>query len=291
MESLSLIGVPSSMGAFAPGQEKAPAALRAAGLVELLRERGLAVEDRGDSPVRRWRPDPGRRQAQNLTAVTDNVRETGVRVRDAAAPALVLGGDCTVGLGTLAGQPAEGLGLLYFDMHADLNVPRSVTPGALDWMGNGHLLRLDGAEQELSSVLPAVEPEHLVLFSHLEAEATGHELEAIERIGLERVSLEEVARDPEATATAALGLVEERCDRFVIHFDVDVVDFVDAPLSEARDRNIGLTLDTALRALTVLARGQKLASLTVTELNPDHGEEDGSTLRRFAEGLAAALGG
>ncbi len=289
MESLSLIGVPSSMGAFAPGQEKAPVALREAGLVDLLREHGLAVDDHGDSPVRRWSADRDRPYAQNLVAVTATVRETAERVRLLTPPALVLGGDCTVGLGTLAGQAPDGLGLLYFDMHADLNVPRSVPAGALDWMGVAHLLREDGGEHELSSALPVVEHERVVLFSHLEDEATAREREAIERLGLDRVPLEEVARDPEGRATAALELIEARCERFVLHFDVDVVDFVDAPLSEARDRNIGLALDSALRALRVLARSDKLSALTVTELNPDHGEADGSTLRRFAEGLAGAL--
>ncbi|MGZ4200702.1 MAG: arginase family protein [Thermoleophilaceae bacterium] len=291
MGSLSLIGVPSSMGAFAPGQEKAPAALREAGLVDLLREHGLAVDDHGDSTVRRWSADRDRPYAQNLASVTEAVRETAERVRRVTPPALVLGGDCTVGLGTVAGQPADGLGLLYFDMHADLNVPSSVTAGALDWMGVAHLLREDGAEHELSSALPLVAHGRVVLFSHLEDEATAHEREAIERLGLDRVPLEDVARDPEGRAAAALELIEARCERFVLHFDVDVVDFVDAPLSEARDRNIGLTFHSALRALRVLARSDKLSALTVSELNPDHGEEDGSTLRRFAEGLARALAG
>ena len=66
------------------------------------------MDDRGDSPVRRWSADRDRPYAQNLAAVTETVRETAERVRRAAAPALVLGGDCTVGLGTLAGQPPDG---------------------------------------------------------------------------------------------------------------------------------------------------------------------------------------
>jgi arginase len=287
--SLALIGVPSSMGAFAPGQEKAPAALRRAGLVELLRDGGVAVDDRGDSAVRRWRADRDWPYAQNLAAVTEVVRETAARVRSAASPALVLGGDCTVGLGTVAGQPAYGLGLLYFDMHADLNVPRAVSAGALDWMGLAHLLREDGAERELASALPQVDPSRVLLFSYRPDQLTGHELEALGRLELERVDINQVARDPQGAATAALEVIEANCERFVVHFDVDVIDFNDAPLSEARDRNIGLSFDSALRALAVLTTSERLAALSVTELNPDHGDENGSTVRRFAEGLASAL--
>jgi arginase len=51
--SVAVIGVPSSAGAFANGQEQAPAALRAAGLIDRLRAGGADVDDTGDSPV--WR--------------------------------------------------------------------------------------------------------------------------------------------------------------------------------------------------------------------------------------------
>ena len=52
-----LIGVPSSAGAHGPGQEKAPSALRTAGLLGALREAGLDVEDLGDLPLARFAPD------------------------------------------------------------------------------------------------------------------------------------------------------------------------------------------------------------------------------------------
>ena len=54
---------------------------------------------------------------------------------------LVLGGDCTTGLGSIAGLSAidEDAGLVYLDLHADMNVPSSVADGALDWMGSATL--------------------------------------------------------------------------------------------------------------------------------------------------------
>ncbi len=42
-------------------------------------------------------------------------------------------------------------------------------------------------------------------------------------------------------------------------------------------RGDGLTLDTAMRALGVLAASERLSALTVTELNPEHGDEQGSS--------------
>jgi arginase len=134
---MRILGVPTSAGAFAPGQEQAPAALRAAGLIERLRDAGSEVEDLGDCPPWRWRPDPANPRAQNRDAVAAIAADTAARVEralEAGDPLLVLGGDCTVELGTVAGHVARGerVGLVYFDVHPDLNTPQSVHAGALD---------------------------------------------------------------------------------------------------------------------------------------------------------------
>ena len=67
---------------------------------------------------------------------------------------MVLGGDCTVGVGTVAGlqHRVERLGVVYVDRHADLNVPDSTVDGALDWMGVAHMLDIDGAVDGLASL-------------------------------------------------------------------------------------------------------------------------------------------
>src|SRR5215218_5967937 len=82
---VALLGVPTSAGAFAPGQELAPRELRRAGLVERLRDSGVEVNELGDSEVWRWRPDPASPRAQNLSAVCDVVRDTARRVEHTLA--------------------------------------------------------------------------------------------------------------------------------------------------------------------------------------------------------------
>src|SRR5688500_4757176 len=109
MPRLVVVGAPSSAGAYAPGQERAPGALRRAGLLDRLVERGVEVADAGDVPAFRWRPDRARPFAQNLEAVLATVRAVAARVEPIVAAgdvALVLGGDCTVELGTVAGAAA-----------------------------------------------------------------------------------------------------------------------------------------------------------------------------------------
>ncbi len=291
--------MPSSAAAFAPGQEKAPAALRGAGLIERLGEAGVIVADHGDRAVWRWRPDRTNPTAQNIDAVVEIVVDTARRVREVIAAgeiALVLGGDCTVEIGTVAGHlpGEERIGLLYFDLHPDLNVPAAVREGALDWMGVAHLLGEDGAAEPLSRVgprFPLLDPADLLLFAYGPEQSTPREREAMERLGIDRVPVAEVAADPEGAAAAAVARIADRCDRLLVHFDVDVVDFTDAPLSEETGRNQGLTLDQALRALRVLLASERLSAVTMTELNPDHGDEEGVVLDRLVAGLVAALAG
>ena len=297
MQSLTLLGVPTSAGAFTPGQEKAPAALREAGLPTALGERGIDVRDLGDAPVWRWRPDTERPRAQNLDAVVRIARETAVRVEGALAdggPLLVLGGDCSIELGTLAGHLArdESIGLVYFDMHPDLNTPESVAEGTFDWMGMAHALGVDGAAPELVSAgprTPLLRDDQVLFLGYGPVRARPFELDVMVRRGLMGIPEEVVADDPEAAARRVLDEFATRFDRLLVHFDVDVIDFNDAQLSEDAVRGDGLTLDAAMRALRVLCGSERLSALTVTELNPLHGDEEGEQLRRFVDLLADAL--
>jgi len=275
----AIIGAPTSLGAFAPGQEQAPRALREAGLT--------ADRDFGDIPLRRWLPDRDNRRAQNAEGVAQAAREVAERVEAAIRSGhvpVVLGGDCTVGVGTVAGAQAAGqhVGLVYFDMHPDLNTPETVETGTLDWMGMAHMLGL--ADTPLTEVA-RLDPADVLLFARQDDQTRPAEREAIERLGIESVMVEDVAADPRGTAKRAT----QRFERYLVHFDVDVVDFVDLPLSENTGHNIGLPFETACAALEVLANGAGFAGLTVTEHNPLHGAEDGSTTKALADALQRVL--
>ena len=278
----ALVGAPTSLGAFAPGQEQAPRALREAGLT--------AAADFGDIPPRRWAPDRERRRAQNAAGVALAAGEVAERVEAAIRSGhvpVVLGGDCTVGVGTVAGAQAASdapLGLVYFDMHPDLNTPETAVTGTLDWMGMAHMLGLPGTVPELAA-LASLAPGNVLLFARDRGQTRPAEQEAIERHRIATVELEEVADDPVAAARRASEVFE----RYLVHFDVDVVDFVDLPLSENTGHNIGLPFAAAGAALEVLAAGPGFAGITVTEHNPAHGPEDGSATAALATALTSAL--
>jgi arginase len=75
-----------------------------------------------------------------------------------------------------------------------------------------------------------------------------------------------------------------------VHFDVDLVDFLDAPLAENTDRGTAPSLTACGEMLSELRADTRVRALTVTEFNPHHGAQDGSTTKRLLEILVSCLG-
>jgi arginase len=291
MRTVTIVEAPTSAGGYAPGQEDGPRALLEAGLVERLEAAGVLVGGGGQVTPFRWRPDPANPRAANAGAVVDRAGQVAALVRWAADEdtILVLGGDCTVGVGTVAGlqHRVSRLGLIYVDRHADLNVPAGTVDGALDWMGMAHMLDIEGAVDRLAALaghrpmLSAGQVSFLGL-----GPVTDFEAELIADRGLPVVGVETMASDPRGGARTALSPLAA-CDALAIHFDVDLVDFLDAPLAENTDRGIAPSLMACGEALKQLLTDERVRALTVTEFNPHHGSED--TTQRLLEVLVNAL--
>ena len=296
----TLIGAPSSAGAHSPGQEQAPFLLREAGIFECFAEAGLNVSDSGNLPGFRYRNDPSNPRARNVQAVADNARRVAdavVKVLNDGKRYIVLGGDCTNGAGAIAGATRDNAirtGVVYLDMHGDLNTPESVDAGALDWMGVAHLLGEKGTAPEFANFdgrNPVLQNNQIVLLGwDYEGSNSDWERETIIRRDIKVVSLDELQADPAAAAKKALAYLGS-VDRVVVHFDVDVIDFANCPLSENYRHGLGCTLDEAMAVLSVLASLYEFAGVTVTELNPYHGEEEFATLKLFSKRFAQAMAG
>ncbi|WP_287230905.1 arginase family protein [Mesorhizobium sp.] len=205
---LNIFGAATSAGAYSPGQEQAPAVFRRHGLAEALASRGRTIRDHSDVASFRWRPDSSRPQAMNLEAVRgacDLVASHVATAISAQEDVLVLGGDCTVELGTVAGANAAGarIGLVYMDFDADLNTP-DTSDGALDWTGVAHLLNIPGCESShagLGPTRPMLVPQQLLYFGV--ENITPPEAAAIRDHAIKVISREEALIDIEAAAARA----------------------------------------------------------------------------------------
>ncbi len=291
-KQLAIIGVPSSAGARLVGQEEAPSALRAAGLIASLTELGFEVIDHGDLPRVEFRPDPENPRAQNGGLVRRVAREVAARVEAASgngALPVVLGGDCSITIGVLAGLLAQGssLGLLYFDGDLDLNTPDTTASGIFDGMVTAHLLgRGDSELARIGPRYPLLQESDLVYFGYSESAGAidPPELLALERSAAQRYPLKAVREDPLATAREALSALENRVERILVHFDLDVTDVSAVDVAHPN----GLSLDTAASVLELFLASPKCVGLVLTEFN-SRLDGDGSLARRLVADLAGTL--
>ncbi len=208
---------------------------------------------------------------------------------------LIIGGDCTLLLGALAGyvRVVDRVGLVYLDAHPDLNTPDSAIKGALDWMGMSHVLGEPTADSSLSHLgprFPLLSWGDVVFFAAVESELTSWERDLLTRQGGLVYPATEVAGHARQAAAQAADTLRGRADRFLVHFDVDAIDFVDFPIADdAYQRNQGLSIDDAMAALSVFAEDPAFGGLVITEVNPDHAVAEDDLLPRFVARLATSL--
>jgi arginase len=100
----------------------------------------------------------------------------------------------------------------------------------------------------------------------------------------------EAVRDRVREAAAeALARLEVLANRFVVHFDVDVIDFVDFPVANVPQHNAGLMFEDVVSYLDVFASSPRFGGLIITELNPHHADEEGGLAAAFARAVAGVL--
>ena len=292
-----LIGVPTSAGAHHAGQDRAPAALRAAGLIDRLRAAGVGIADAGDLPGAVFAVDHLHPRARNLATVARVAREVAGAVESVARSGhrpLVVGGDCTITLGVVAGLRRVDLavGLAYVDADADLGDLSGDASGILDAAGIWHLL--GHGEPELAGLAgeqPLLDPTRLVMLGLDPREITDVGREFLSGAGVRYIEGPQFMADPKAAASEALAALRNVSRSIVIHFDVDVVDSGDLPLGNFPHYDSGVSLAAVTSCLRVLlADDPSPAALVLTEVNPSY-DPGGSQLDRYTDALVSAIAG
>jgi len=293
---LAIVGVPSSAGARALGQEKAPAALREARLVEKLKDAGHEVIDYGDVESFCFIPDSQNPKAQNKFSVLKTCRLVANKVeralQDGFKP-LILGGDCTIAIGSLTGivNVFSQTGLLYFDGDADLNTPETTVTGILDGMVIAHVIG-KGVEElsHLAKRYPMLREENIALFGlNL---SSGYvdppEIEILEHSSILQFSTKTIRNiGIESAARKALEALRTKVDNIFVHFDVDVIDITDMPAADVPHPN-GLSFSEAAKALKIFTQSDNFLGMEITEFNSDK-DRDQQLATKLIKLIASAL--
>jgi arginase len=291
-KKIALIGACSSAAAFLPGTEKAPAALRAAGLVEKLTNAGFEVSDFGDCPVRLFADDDEHRRARNMAAIVAGLNDLKLHAEVAiksGALVLVLGGDCAQVIGLLTGARRyyKNVNLFWMDRDADLNTPASTPSGRIDGMVVAHVIGRGAPELvRFWGESPLVREPDVLLFGIERLDPP--EREFLAKSPMRSVSATDVRKKGAAASTRdALAHLHTDAREFVLHFDSDVIaqeEFaaVNVPGSG------GLSFDEVRQSLREVLSQKTLIGLDVAQYNPDR-DPDGSGARKLVDLLVDGL--
>ncbi len=291
-KKIALIGAPSSAGAFSPGTEKAPAALRAAGLVERLQGAGFEVTDYGDCAPRLFADDEEHRRARNLTEIVAGLNDLKTRAEVAmksGALVLVLGGECVQAIGLLTGARRyyKHINLLWFDRDADLNTPATTPSGRIDGMVVAHIIGKGAPELvRFWGEPPLVREPDITLFGIARLDPPEQEL--LSRSPLRHVNASDIqARGAAASATDALNHLHADSREFVLHLDLDVIAQEEFPPVVVPGSG-GLSFDDVRAALKVILGHKNLVGLDIAQYNPDK-DPNGDGAKKLVDLLVESL--
>ncbi|HEV8384444.1 MAG TPA: arginase family protein [Candidatus Acidoferrales bacterium] len=289
---IALIGAPTSAGAHAPGHEKAPATLRAAGLVEQLNAAGFTVNDLGDVETQVFQQDDESPRARNLDGIVRELNALRPKVEEAAksgALPLVLGGDCTIALATIAAvrRYYRHVGLMYMDRHADLNVPATTPSGRLAGMVVAHIVGRGAPELvRFWNEPPLVREPDVALFGCVDYDT--YERDLLRTSPIRHYSADDIlTHGVTRTAQSAIAHIHSDVRNFVLHVDADVISGEDFSASEFTGPG-GLRLADVREALQLFAQQKNLLAVELTAYNPDR-DTDGAAAKMLVELIVSAL--
>ena len=273
------------------GEERAPDALRAAGLLGAFR-----AADIGDvaPPLRDSERDPetGVIACADLCVSSQALREAVSSALKRGERPLVLGGDCALLLGAIAGvRDAVGrVGLWFVDGHADYLDGRSSSTGEAADM---ELAMLTGKGPpglvDLAGAVPLVEPADVVILGHRHPSLSPDVAFELGRVAnaIARMTAEEVmSAGPEEVGRRWERALARRGPAW-LHLDLDALDETALP-AVTYPQPGGLDWDAFVALARPLLASDALVGVSVADFNPDL-DEDGTHARRIVDALASTL--
>jgi arginase len=274
---IAIVGAPLDFGAGRRGVDMGPSALRLAGLNGKLQSMGYQVHDLGNVPVAQQETiDEGSPNAKYLAPIAQCCGELARIVTEVVEKGqfpLVLGGDHSVGAGTVAGVASahrkrdRKIGLIWIDAHADMNTPE-ISPS-----GNVHGMPLASClgrgPRELTHLLgyaPKLEGRNTVLIGLRDVDE--REREVVRELGVVAFTMRDIDElGLRNIMDKALAASYDGTDGFHLSLDMDALDPDEAPGVGTPVRG-GMSYREAHLAMETVCDSGRMLSMEVVEVNP-----------------------
>ncbi|MCY9369893.1 arginase [Bacillus haynesii] len=293
-QQISMIGVPMDLGQLRRGVDMGPSAIRCAGVNERLESLCQDIEDLGDMTIGQREDEkeggePASEELRNLKAITKasaKLAETVDKIVASGVFPLVLGGDHSIAIGTLAGlvKHYQNLGVIWYDAHADLNTKETSPSGNIHGMplaislGIGHegLTGIYGKEMKIKA-------ENIVIIGARSLD--DGEKELIRDKGIKVYTMHEIDRlGMTRVMEETIDYLRDRTDGVHLSLDLDALDPNDAP-GVGTPVAGGISYRESHLAMEMLEESKLITSAEFVEVNPILDEKN-----RTAEAAVALMG-
>ena len=274
---IAIIGAPMDLGAGRRGVDMGPSALRLANLNEKLASLGYEVEDLGNVLADQPEASPvgyeNARYLQQIARTCTRLMEMVEHAADQAKVPLVLGGDHSVAIGTIAGmsnhfrKSERKLGLIWIDAHADMNTPESSPSGNIHGMPLACSIGIGPRElTHLGGYAPKVDPANVAIIGLRSVDEA--ERQHVRQAGLHAYTMRDLdERGLRSVIRDAIDRVSDGTAGFHLSFDMDSDDPSEAPGVGTPVRG-GMTYREAHLAMETICDSGLMTSMEVVEVNP-----------------------
>ncbi|WP_404293225.1 arginase [Cytobacillus kochii] len=273
MKNISIIGMPMDLGQLRRGVDMGPSAIRYAGIENRLQQLNHQVDDLGDIEIGRSTEQIDKETGlRNLDLIAEKTKiladQVDGVVKKGAFP-LVLGGDHSIAIGTLAGllQHYHNLGVIWYDAHGDLNTAETSPSGNIHGMslavalGYGHPLLL-----EVGGVHKKLKLENVVIIGARSLDQGERDL--IKAKGIKVFTMHEIDRlGMPKVMEETISYLQDRTDGVHLSLDLDGLDPSDAP-GVGTPVMGGISYRESHLAMEILAESQMITSAEFVEVNP-----------------------
>ncbi|PKR77553.1 arginase [Halalkalibacillus sediminis] len=294
-KKISILGAPITIAQPNGGVDLGPDAIRHTGLVKRLESLNLTIRDYGNIPVPnngtdKINPETNLKNLEKVALGNEMIAEKVKEVSESGDFPLILGGDHSIAIGSIAGlhDQFKDLGVIWYDAHADLNSGDTSPSGNIHGMSLG--VNIGFGNERLTSIRgkqPKLKPENIVIMGARSID--DGEKELIGERGIKVFTVHDIQQKGiEKVMVEAINYLKDRVDGIHLSLDVDGIDPAHTPGTGTPVEG-GPSYRETHYAMSLLHDSNLLTSADVVEVNPllDEGNKTAEVARDM---IAAFLG-